>query len=123
MDAGLGKSRSRLPTGGKYGTQVIRWRLQTTLQRLIDKICEVYGATVTLQGLYDTLPLNYPISRGAYPCVGNLVGYSDLENLYEWANATCSKLGTTSQITQALAYDCYVGSNVSGTIAESLKRL
>ncbi len=97
--------------------------LQTTLQRLIDKICEIYGATITLQGLYDTLPLNYPIIRLNYPCIPDNSGKSDLENLYIKVNDICTGFGSNSQIAQALAYDCYVGSNSTGTIAESLKRL
>lgn len=94
--------------------------IKTTFQRLIDKICEINGSVITLQGLLDTSPINYPINRTLYTNIGNELGTSDLENLYIKSDLVFGNIGTSSQVATALAYDCY-GS--SSTIAESIQHL
>lgn len=77
--------------------------LQTALQRIIDKICDINSRLATLEYTFNALPWSYPIDYNLYPCIVHNTGKSDLDNLFYAVQNICTTYGTSGMST-ALAY-------------------
>ena len=77
--------------------------LQTSLQRIIDKICSINTRLSTLENTVNSLPWSYKITYSNYPCITPNNNKSDLENLFKAVQDICFTYGSNG-MSSSLAY-------------------